>query len=314
MKTKIQLITAALGLALLGSGCSAPQNVDGTAVDGYLSGATVCLDTNGNLTCDLDEAQTVTDANGKFTLNIADADGNDNARIICRGGIDTASGAAFSGIMISPVSKGADGYMVSPMTSMVAKLCASNSDADVEAAQKTVAAALGLSSSDFADLARDPVALAGRDATKRSVYEAALELQKSIEIMVKAQAKATGESEESAMSKVMAAYATQMKNPPSAATSAATMTDRMSAFMDAVAADSSLNATYMSQAATAAKALASATKYNFDAMSSWSSSDYAAKQRIVEGYKDAILAAIAAGTFTNATISYNSTTGAVSVN
>ena len=45
-----------------------------TVIDGYIKGATVCVDSNDNGACDATETQGTTDENGKVTLNIPAAD------------------------------------------------------------------------------------------------------------------------------------------------------------------------------------------------------------------------------------------------
>lgn len=50
----------------------AVRAISGKAIDGYLVGATVCLDLNANLACDAGEPTATTDANGTYTLPYAD--------------------------------------------------------------------------------------------------------------------------------------------------------------------------------------------------------------------------------------------------
>ncbi|MFP3637168.1 hypothetical protein, partial [Bacillus sp. SIMBA_033] len=42
--------------------------VTGKAIDGYLAGATVCLDLNNSGTCESGDPSTVTDGNGQFSI------------------------------------------------------------------------------------------------------------------------------------------------------------------------------------------------------------------------------------------------------
>lgn len=53
-----------------GNNGGTPITVSGKAADGYLNGATVCLDTNGNMKCDTGEPSATTGAGGAFTLTI----------------------------------------------------------------------------------------------------------------------------------------------------------------------------------------------------------------------------------------------------
>lgn len=79
-----------------GGGTTPPVNetinkiINGTAIDGYIKNATVCLDENENDTCDNGEATVQTNDDGTFTLNVSS---KGIKPIIISGGIDTATGA-----------------------------------------------------------------------------------------------------------------------------------------------------------------------------------------------------------------------------
>ncbi len=84
MKKQIITFTAALSLGIFagcgGSGstpATAPTNsvsVSGAVADGYLVGATVFLDKNGNYQLDAGEPSTTTDSNGAYTLSVDPVD------------------------------------------------------------------------------------------------------------------------------------------------------------------------------------------------------------------------------------------------
>lgn len=80
MKKQIITIAAALTVGLIagcGSSSSTPAasaTLSGKVADGYLVGATVFLDKNGNYQLDASEPTTTTDANGAYTLNVDPAD------------------------------------------------------------------------------------------------------------------------------------------------------------------------------------------------------------------------------------------------
>lgn len=67
-------ILTACGGGGSGSGSSsneaAPSTLSGKVVDGYIEGATVCLDINANLVCDSSEPSAQTLANGSYNLVI----------------------------------------------------------------------------------------------------------------------------------------------------------------------------------------------------------------------------------------------------
>lgn len=79
MKKIIITMAAALTVGLI-AGCgssstpTASATVSGKVADGYLVGATVFLDKNGNYQLDASEPKTVTAANGAYTLNVDPAD------------------------------------------------------------------------------------------------------------------------------------------------------------------------------------------------------------------------------------------------
>jgi hypothetical protein len=113
-------VTAAV-LALVacssgGGGGNAGENTtatttSGRAVDGYLSGSTVFCDANKNGVRGADEATSVTNADGTFTLN-----GACTGVIAVTGGTDVTTGYAFKGFL-----KAAPGSAyVTPLTSLLA--------------------------------------------------------------------------------------------------------------------------------------------------------------------------------------------------
>ena len=85
-----------------------PQEL--AAPDGYIAGATVFSDSNGNFQLDVGEKSTTSDQFGNFTLQPG------TGNIILAGGTDIAKGLAFTGLMIAP--EGAT--IISPLTTLVA--------------------------------------------------------------------------------------------------------------------------------------------------------------------------------------------------
>ena len=70
------------------------QSVSGYVVDGYISGATVCIDLNRNDVCDEGEPRNTSDVNGSYTLETT-IFGNGLA-LIAHGGVDTATNKAHT--------------------------------------------------------------------------------------------------------------------------------------------------------------------------------------------------------------------------
>jgi len=72
------------------------KTISGTAVDGYISGATVCLDINSNDSCDNNEPKAITNSNGVYTF---DTNTTGTYPIIVTGGVDTTTNKSFNGIL-----------------------------------------------------------------------------------------------------------------------------------------------------------------------------------------------------------------------
>ena len=126
--------SAAVALAACGGGgggsSGSPTNptpaattqLSGKAIDGYLAGATVCLD-NGSGACDTSQPITTTDANGNYSLQITGSvTGKTLDVLVSSTTTDTTNGnAAFtSSFTLSAVLQGGTTQNVTPLTSMVA--------------------------------------------------------------------------------------------------------------------------------------------------------------------------------------------------
>lgn len=80
----------------------------GKAIDGYLSGATVFADENGDGIWNEGEAKAVTDAKGDFVLTGA------KGTIVASGGIDLSTGKEFKGVLKAPEGSA----VVTPLTTL----------------------------------------------------------------------------------------------------------------------------------------------------------------------------------------------------
>lgn len=101
---------------------TAAAQLTGKAIDGYLSGATVCLD-NGQGTCDTTQATTTTDASGNYTLAVnGSATGKTLDVVVTSTTKDVSnSNAAFpSTFTLSAALQGGTTQNVTPLTSLVA--------------------------------------------------------------------------------------------------------------------------------------------------------------------------------------------------
>ena len=128
-----------LALAAAGGGSSTPEpevtpkgieltEVKGSVVNGYVAGATVFQDLNGNNKWDEGEPKTETGSDGSFTLK---QQLDSSAPIVISGGIDISTGLAYSNILKGPPGA----TVITPLTTLISALMASGkSQADAEAA------------------------------------------------------------------------------------------------------------------------------------------------------------------------------------
>ncbi|MBL8434796.1 MAG: c-type cytochrome [Zoogloea sp.] len=186
-----QLLGCALAVTLTacggggggGADTSSPASattLSGTAVDGYLQGARVLLDVNGNGLPDAGEPTATTDANGRYSLDYSQVSSPlAGLRVVVTGGVDTDTGNAFTGILTARADGARSGQLVSPLTSLVDALVAEGFSLD--AARTRVASALGLS---VADLATDPVAAL---ASQPALYTRQVALQRAVQLLASAE-------------------------------------------------------------------------------------------------------------------------------
>ncbi|CAJ0701050.1 hypothetical protein LMG18091_03338 [Ralstonia wenshanensis] len=116
------------------------QQLTGRAIDGYLSGVTVCFD-NGHGACDPTQPTAVTDVNGNYTLNVSgDMTGKHLLAVVQQGNVDTTTSTTFQqGFLLSAIVAGAS-QNITPLTSMVvAQMAAGKSQADAVAAVQSLA-------------------------------------------------------------------------------------------------------------------------------------------------------------------------------
>ena len=91
------------------------RNTDGVVVDGYISGAQVCIDENASWTCDGSESTTTSDNAGTFTIKYA------NGNLLSIGGTDLDSQALLDNLLITHKLAGYSAFKaVTPVTSVAA--------------------------------------------------------------------------------------------------------------------------------------------------------------------------------------------------
>jgi VCBS repeat-containing protein len=148
--------------------------VDGVVVDGYLAGATVFADVNGNSVLDVGETSTTTAGDGSFTLL-----NPQGAVIRAVGGTNVDTGLANTLTLSAP-----DGStVINPLTTLVEVLV--EGGATKAAAETQVKAALGIDPS--VDLTTfDPLAPLADPAAALAVQKAAASVVVVLEVIVQA--------------------------------------------------------------------------------------------------------------------------------
>ena len=131
------------------------RNTDGVVVDGYISGAEICIDENDNFVCDSDESSTTSDNDGKFTIKYA------NGNLVSIGGTDLDSQTLLDNFLITHKLTGhSDFKAVTPVTSVAAFMTDSS----------LINSALGIDSS-IDVFTFDPVANKGDGSVNDYLYE-----------------------------------------------------------------------------------------------------------------------------------------------
>ena len=131
------------------------RNTDGVVVDGYISGAEVCIDENSNWMCESSESSTTSDNDGKFTIRYS------NGNLVSIGGTDLDSQTLLDNLLITHKLTGhSDFKAVTPVTSVAAFMA----DASL------VNSALGIDAS-IDVFTFDPVANKGDGGINDNLYE-----------------------------------------------------------------------------------------------------------------------------------------------
>ncbi|MCJ7601202.1 MAG: DUF4214 domain-containing protein, partial [Desulfobulbaceae bacterium] len=162
MTNKIQLINQLYTDASY-SGEAVPGS-QGTLIDGYISGATVFVDYDGDGVLDTGELSTTTDDSGNFDLI------SGGAPLVAIGGTDISTGAAFEGIFTAP----AGSTVINPLTTLIQTI-ASSLGTSATAAMAVVAERLGLDSS-INLRTFDPIAEASRTDTTAAAQQLAIQV------------------------------------------------------------------------------------------------------------------------------------------
>lgn len=98
---------------------SSSTSLSGTVVDGYVIGATVCIDLNSNGLCDNGEATATTGNNGGFTLPVNNINETNGKTLLVIGGTDADTGTTLSSPMTSVIDTTLTKQLVTPTTTLV---------------------------------------------------------------------------------------------------------------------------------------------------------------------------------------------------
>ncbi|WP_130536374.1 MbnP family copper-binding protein [Thiomicrorhabdus indica] len=166
MKHTLRFALSALSIGLLsacGGGSSETSSntnttsVSGQVADGYLQGATVCLDLNLNSVCDVNEPSAVTGENGRYTLDDVNLDDADSLPILVEvpeTAIDEDTMSAVGQAYMLSAPAGIHAF-VSPLTTMLQQQM-QNSGEDMATAMQSIQQQLNLT----VDLTQDYIAMA----------------------------------------------------------------------------------------------------------------------------------------------------------
>ncbi len=132
--------------------------IAGRVADGYLQGATVCVDINENGRCDTDEPQSLSGAGGTYSLDVPeDASDKPILAIVPATAIDEDTGEAI-GKELYFSTPGDKPSFVSPITTLVHQELKKNPSLNTEDAEATVLETLGMPDEKDASLFTDYVA------------------------------------------------------------------------------------------------------------------------------------------------------------
>ena len=176
----VSVIASTLGLVACGGGgggdgssggiTASSVTVSGKVADGYLVGATVCLDVNENKLCDAGEPTATTTAGGAYTLEVDDPDYPILA-VVDASTIDEDTGTAVGAPYVLSAPAGKPEF-VSPLTTIVHSVLEDNPTLSADDAEELVKSDLGYATGDSVGLFEDYVA-AGSDTSNpdRDEYE-----------------------------------------------------------------------------------------------------------------------------------------------
>lgn len=167
------------------------KSFTGAVIDGYIKNATVCLDLNLDGICASDgsEPRANTNEKGEYSLNVSSEQQNhvnfSKAPIIASGGIDIDTGKNFAGKLES--TKGDGDINLTPITTLVSKMVKKEIDSNSNLSDEQLTQVI----SSKKDAVKKVLKISSTDsdfikAGDKDVNKAALQVQKTIELIAKA--------------------------------------------------------------------------------------------------------------------------------
>ena len=266
-----------------GAGGGGPTALGGQVVKGYVEGAAVFLDRDGDGLPDAGDEPVFTDAEGRYTLQVEEGAGG---TIIAVGGVDTLTNVPLEGTVLKAPAGAA---VVTPLTTMVAEI-AESEGVSVDEATDRVLAAFDLTLPDGTDLIDfDP--LDDMDGAGAAVEDAS---EMVLNTMLSVQSILEGAQVDGAAEKAVAATAAAIGDGADLADTAT-----VEAILDRVFGDNGLGASD----ATDLTALAQAIAGTNEALSDLSGLDEAARaatRYALSDFQD-LMKQVGAGAEVNAT-------------
>ncbi|MGJ8682767.1 MAG: hypothetical protein ACSHXM_20725, partial [Paraglaciecola sp.] len=133
--------------------------ISGSVVDSYVAGAVVFQDINDNGVIDANEPNTVTDINGQFELMLDSSSRNARIRVV-NSGFDIGANEVL-GAMLDTIPSDQGHFVLSPISTLVGRMLASDYGLSLQGANQRTASTLGLDLSVYPEqslLGIDPLA------------------------------------------------------------------------------------------------------------------------------------------------------------
>lgn len=156
IKRALFMVTLSLLAACSGGGGSSSSattpsanttSISGTVMDGYIFGATVCLDLNGNGICDANEPTTISGTNGSYSFAVSPGTNLSNLNVIAQvnvGAIDSDNPGTRVASPFQLLAPATQPLVVSPLTTLVSQYMAANPGLSAQGAATQVVTVLGL--------------------------------------------------------------------------------------------------------------------------------------------------------------------------